>query len=71
MFLAEPAVIAAVDKDETESADLAVAFHLWQSHAEGASPFPRIPSTGPRADRRATPVLGVRGGMAATPENLV
>jgi luciferase family oxidoreductase group 1 len=47
-FLAEPAVIAAVfvavGKDETESADLADAFHLWLSHAEGASPFPRIPS---------------------------
>jgi luciferase family oxidoreductase group 1 len=47
-FLTEPAVIAAVfvavGKDDAEAADLTDAFHLWLSHAEGASPFPRMPS---------------------------
>ena len=47
-FLTEPAVIAAVfvavGRDEAEAADLTDAFHLWLSHAESHSPFPRMPS---------------------------
>ena len=47
-FLTEPAVIAAVfvavGQDEAEAAELTDVFHLWLSHAESASPFPRMPS---------------------------